>query len=265
MHKIIEKKRQRKRQVRIRLILLVGVILCSVGIIFMNLYKENKAVDKKISNERELAMEPVEEIFVTMEGVSQEGIPTGCESVSTVAVLRYLGVAITSEEFIENYLPCKAFWYENGELHGPNPHEYFAGNPFETSSLGCFSKVIVKAVEEMKRQGFSGTIDLKIENVTGTSLDMLAKTYLKQEIPVIVWVTNEMLPSYKGTEYLLEDGSRYEWTSREHCMVLCGMDGESYYLMDPLAAGEMVKYDRELVECRYEEMGREAVVIYRQQ
>ena len=35
--------------------------------------------------------------------------PTGCESVSTVMLLRFLGIDITVDEFIEKYLEKKSF------------------------------------------------------------------------------------------------------------------------------------------------------------
>ena len=39
-------------------------------------------------------------MLIEMNGLSQDGIPTGCESVSAVMVLNYWGVDITPEEFI---------------------------------------------------------------------------------------------------------------------------------------------------------------------
>ena len=42
---------------------------------------------------------------------------------------------------------------------------------------------------------------------------------------------------------------------------MCGYDEENYYIMDPLADGEIVGYPRELVEMRYKEMKQSAVVI----
>ena len=43
--------------------------------------------------------------------------PTGCESVSTVMLLQYLGYEITVDEFIENYLEKKDFETKEGQLY----------------------------------------------------------------------------------------------------------------------------------------------------
>ena len=40
--------------------------------------------------------------------------PTGCESVSTVMLLRFLGIDITVDEFIEKYLEKKSFEERDG-------------------------------------------------------------------------------------------------------------------------------------------------------
>ena len=42
--------------------------------------------------------------------------PTGCESVSTVMLLRFLGIDITVDEFIEKYLEKKSLKKETGRF-----------------------------------------------------------------------------------------------------------------------------------------------------
>ena len=42
--------------------------------------------------------------------------PTGCESVSTVMLLRFLGIDITVDEFIEKYLEKKSFEERDGQV-----------------------------------------------------------------------------------------------------------------------------------------------------
>lgn len=201
--------------------------------------------------------------LISMNGLSQDGIPTGCEAVSTVSALRYFGINVSPEEFIRSYLQCGNFWKENGVVYGPDPHECFAGDPFEAGSLGCFPEVIVNALWSMKNSQYQGMAEMEIKDVSGTSLSTLAETYVADNIPVIVWVTIDMMPSYEGMEYYLTDGSRYVWHAREHCMVLCGFDQKQYYLMDPLSDGNIVTYDIKNVEERYEEMGCQAVVVYK--
>ena len=53
----------------------------------------------------------------------KETYPTGCESVSTVMLLNFLGYNITVDEFIEKYLDCGAFGIGCGQLFGPDPRQ----------------------------------------------------------------------------------------------------------------------------------------------
>ena len=50
-----------------------------------------------------------------------EKYPTGCESVTSVMLLHYLGYDISVDEFIEKYLVKKEFEIRDGVLYGPNP------------------------------------------------------------------------------------------------------------------------------------------------
>lgn len=198
---------------------------------------------------------------IALDGLSQDGIPTGCESVSTVCVLQYWGIDITPDTFIQNYLPCESFLVKGETIYGPDPNESFAGDPYTSGSLGCFSNVIIKALDAMKADGYAGIRDFQFLNIRDQSLASLADTYVTRGIPVIVWATMNMQPSYDGMEYYLKDGSLFTWTAREHCMVLCGFSDSSFYLMDPMADGEIVAYDKDVSETRFDELEQQVVVL----
>lgn len=200
--------------------------------------------------------------IIPLHGLSQNEVPTGCEAVSTVTVLQHLGIKITIDEFIESFLPCQGFYRMNGALYGPDPNEFFAGNPYEKNSLGCYPNVILKALREMKNSAYPGMENLNFRNVSGTDLETLITQYIKNQQPVILWVTIDMKESYKGMKYYLEDNNLYTWTAQEHCVVLCGFDETTYHFMDPLANGKIVNYPKELVEKRYNEIGKNAVVVF---
>lgn len=51
--------------------------------------------------------------------------PTGCESVSAVMLLKYLGYEITVDEFIQNCLECREMEIRDGVLYGPDPNKFF--------------------------------------------------------------------------------------------------------------------------------------------
>ncbi len=82
--------------------------------------------------------------------ISQKGkYPTGCESVSTVMLLRFLGFDISVDKFIQNYLDCRNFEMRDGQLYGPDPKEYFCGSPYSEDDFGCYAPVICKALRKV--------------------------------------------------------------------------------------------------------------------
>lgn len=203
--------------------------------------------------------EEVPEHIMDIKGMSQDGIPTGCEAVSATAALNYLGVKIQASDFIDIFLPKESFYYVGKALYGGNPEEVFAGSPFDPYSLGCFPPVIVKAVNRMKETGYKGCENINVEDISGMALEDIGKVYIANDIPVLIWITADMRKPRNGTTYYLDDNSKYNWKAGEHCMVLCGYDEESYYFLDSLKGGEMVSYEKEIVENIYKEMGKRAV------
>ena len=181
--------------------------------------------------------------------------PTGCESVSAVIALQYAGVDISVANFVDKYLDKSSHFYnENGKRYGPDPYKVFVGSPRSTASYGCMAPVIENAVKKIV--GSSMTV----ENKTGYTLPMLCKDYIDKGIPCVVWVSIGMLETYRSASWTLEDGSTYYFPANEHCMVLIGYSDTHYYFSDPYR-GEHVKYACALAEQRFEELGRQALVV----
>ena len=181
--------------------------------------------------------------------------PTGCESVSAVIALQYAGVDISVADFVDKYLDKSSHFYnENGKRYGPDPYKVFVGSPRSTASFGCMAPVIENAVKKIV--GSSMTV----ENRTGYTLPMLCKSYIDKGIPCVVWVSIGMLETYRSASWTLEDGSTYYFPANEHCMVLIGYSDTHYYFSDPYR-GEHVKYACALAEQRFEELGRQALVV----
>lgn len=76
-----------------------------------------------------------------------EDYPNGCESVSAVMALRYLGFDIDVDTFIDKYLPCGPRPAVGGI--GPDPSQVYCGDPRSTSGWGCYSSVIANALNEV--------------------------------------------------------------------------------------------------------------------
>ena len=172
--------------------------------------------------------------------------PTGCESVSTVMLLQYLGYDITVDEFIADYLEMKDFEEREGQLFGAAPNLYFCGSPYDKDSFGCYAPVICKALEKAIGDRYN------IYNETDTSIDELIRKYIDEDIPVIFWACINMREPIVGPEWkLLDSGDIFTWISNEHCMLFVGYDEEGYYFNDPHENRGLICYDKELVENRH--------------
>lgn len=183
--------------------------------------------------------------------------PTGCESVSAVMALQYLGVDITPGEFVDRFLPLGDAPHPDadGVLVGCDPAEAFPGDPRSQSGWGCFAPVILSALE----QAAEGRFEAK--DLTGDSLETLCTQYLAAGSPVLVWVTIGMAPASEGDTWLLEgSGEPFTWTEPLHCAVLVGWDDACYYLNDPLAE-KASAYSKEAVEAAYQAMGSQAIAL----
>ena len=181
--------------------------------------------------------------------------PSGCESVSAVMMLQYWGQNITVGQFIDNYLPkSNHFYTENGCYYGPDPYEFFIGDPRTTQAYGCMAPVRERAINDY----YGGNSPL--QNVTGLTLPQLCKEYIANDQPVLVWVSIGMIEIYDSAQWYLDDGTLYTWPANEHCMMLVGYDDTYYYLNDPYT-GKVKKYAHWICEDRYQTMGKQALVI----
>lgn len=190
-----------------------------------------------------------------------EKYPNGCESVSAVMVLRYFGMPISVENYIDNYLPKGRAPFRDGKdlYYADDPRKVFLGSPYSKYGWGCYAPVIVTATNKC--------IDhkkLEVKNITGTSFDTLCRTYIDKDIPVIVWATSGMeavrptKPSHTWT--ILGTSEQFTWKSPMHCLVLVGYDDNNYYFNDPQQS-KNYRYTKSAVLTAYSALGMQAVVI----
>ena len=201
--------------------------------------------------------------------------PTGCESVSAVMLLQYLGVEISVDEFIKEYLPCRPFEERDGKLIGADPRREFAGSPYDPDSMGCYAPVIRAALERVlaERAGETdGSRDEKqteipvwhVEDLTGVSMEQLCTEYLDRGRPVIFWACIDMKEPVTGPDWYLEDGTTvFTWISNEHCMLLVGYDETNYYFNDPWEHHGVIGYEKTITEARHQAQYAMAVSAYR--
>lgn len=184
--------------------------------------------------------------------------PTGCESVSTVMLLQYLGCDITVDEFIENYLDKQDFEERDGVLYGPNPYKYFVGSPYDDESFGCYASVICDSLRKVLGDTY------EIIDETGKEIEELIETYIDNDMPVVFWACINMREPIVGPFWkLLENGEDFTWISNEHCMLLVGYDEENYYFNDPYENNGVFGYPRATVKDRHAAQHMQAVGVKR--
>ena len=192
-----------------------------------------------------------------------EDWPTGCESVSAVMALNFAGIGISVGDFIENYLPLGNPPYEAGRGRhsgyvGSDPREYFLGDPSTDFGWGCFSPVIMNALEEILADWGSDREALDLE---GYTLDELCEKWVAKGTPVLVWATIDMAEPEDDITFTIE-GTReqFTWVYPLHCLLLTGWDEDHYYFNDPLE-GQNIAYDRWDCQVAYEYLGRQALAV----
>ena len=180
---------------------------------------------------------------------------TACESIAAVNLLRYYGIDITPDDFLDGFLPVADYpsLGEDGELHAESPWEYFIGDPQRKDAYGCYNGALVKAINKI-RKGLAFAID-------DAGLDELCHDYIDNGEPVIIWATINMAPSRPGHTWIMPNGESYTFISPEHALVMVGYDDNFYYFSDSLQYPEIAKYRRDAVEKAYDALYRQAVAV----
>lgn len=189
--------------------------------------------------------------------------PNGCESCSTVMALNHVGIDITVDDFIEDYLDmCEVPYHDkDGRYVGHTPWEYFLGDPRLSTGLCCYAPVIINALEK-----FVDPDEYLVEEHYNVPLDELCRDYINNGIPIIFWGTMYMRNPYymNWTWHVLGGGEddTFTWVAPMHCLLLVGYDDEFYYFNDPVA-GKGVAYSKEDTELAYEGLYMQAVTVSR--
>ena len=185
-------------------------------------------------------------------------LPTGCEITSITMVVNFYGYDYDKITMTDKYLDkSDNFYYDNGQLFGPNPQKFFLGNPRSTSGYGlqCFSGTWVntlnKVFEENKSEHYA-------EDISGRSLEDLEGEL--QSAPILISASIDMNPAsprvlFKDSE-TKEDVTTYR---NFHCVVLVGYDEDYYYVNDPL--GTFSKLEKARLERAYTSTGQQAVIV----
>ena len=181
-----------------------------------------------------------------------------CESISTVMALQYLGIDISVDEFINQYLDKGKVPYhdKDGVYWGSSPWEVFPGNPTDETGWGCYAPVIAKALNK-----FMDKDTYQVKELYNTRISKLCKDYIDKGTPVIFWATIEMQEPYKGSTWkLIGSEEKFTWIRPMHCVLLVGYDDDYYYFNDPWEK-KAQRYKKADVEKAYKGLYQQAVVV----
>lgn len=189
--------------------------------------------------------------------ITQEGfLPTGCETVSAMMALSFLGIKADAEVILSHMETVELHMGRDGVKTGPSPDEAFIGDPRRDDGYGCFPPVIKKAVEGAYPRVAGVTV------TTGKPLNRLAHDYVKKGIPVLIWATVDMRTARKGTQWrITSTGELFTWSQGEHCLLLVGYDSGNYYFNDPFENRGRISVPKEQANARYTELGSKSAVI----
>ena len=140
--------------------------------------------------------------------------PNGCESVSAVMALRYFGIDMTVDDFIDNYLDMGDAPVVGGI--GPDPTLVYCGDPRRKDGWGCHSSVIVNALDK-----FIDYEKFTVSSYRGRTLDELCRRYIDRDVPVIIWATVGMVDSSEEQYWAIwttPQGKAVTYNKKLHCI-----------------------------------------------
>lgn len=215
--------------------------------------KENilTTTEETSNNIQENIVENVGENPLPVNPLSQSPeLLTGCEVVSLTMALNYNGFNIDKCTLSDNYLP-------KGEVGNTDFKKAFVGNPRNNDSYGCYSPVIEKTANNFLIEQGS---NLRGYDISGSEFENLF-SYIDTGIPVIVWGTRNCEQGHYSVTWNVA-GQKLQWYTPEHCMLLTGYDRKNriVYVCDPLK-GKVETYDLSIFNQRYNDLGKQAVII----
>ncbi len=249
----------------------ICIIITAILLISNNNYNTlNEEIYDSISEYESISSSNQNRKIIDVPYINQDKIVYGCEAVSSTMLLQYCGYKLSAKEFTDNYL-IKKDWYigKNKKIYGPDPNAAFPGNPYKSSGIncgfGCYAPSTAKSINKILDQEKH-----EVKVTTGTSIHDLIEKYIDNDIPLLIWATMGMSPSRKTMSWIinyvdenskLKIGDTYTWTAGEHCLVLVGYDKDKYYFNDPYKNHGLIGYQKSLVEKRFDELGKQSLVI----
>lgn len=197
------------------------------------------------------------ETFLPVELIMQKPeLPNGCEITSLTSALNFYGYKADKEVLSDEFLAKRPFYRSGGKLYAPHPDDAFSGDPRSPSGFYVFAPPVVDAGNKYV-ESVGGTHE--VMDITGSSREDIL-SYVEQGKPVVIWVTLGLNPPNFNYHWYIDDTDEYyEAVLNLHCVVINGIKGEEFYVMDPLEGN--VFYEVEAFLDSYESLGSRAIII----
>lgn len=192
--------------------------------------------------------------------------PNGCEAAAATMLLNYLGIDITLDDFISNYLPMSEVYEKDGVRYGPNPSVSYAGNPADPNrGWGVFEPIIANAItnilKEKKKSNPRFEYNL-YENNEKYSLKRAANQLNGTFTPFLIWTTIDYTEAEDVYEWFSYDQKNtYTYPKNSHVVVVTGVDENYYYINDPLKEEKNIAIQKDLLESSFDSLGRQFLIV----
>jgi uncharacterized protein YvpB len=174
-------------------------------------------------------------------------------------LLRYLGIRITVNEFVDFFLPQGQMSRKEGKLIGCDPEKEFAGSPYEKNSFGCYPGVLIKAMNDCFLQ--KGMAYTAID-ATGLSTKEILAEGIDADMPVLYWVTHDLNPPALELSWTIKDtGKKVNWYRNLHCVLMTGYEEDTLDFINPGETTVREIVSRSLAMRRHAELGRRTVIV----
>ena len=237
-------------------LILLSAILCACA----NDVESSVPVIDMPSNTEITTVNPVTEYRIeNFECIYQSPeLSTGCEITAMDMVLNYYGFDIDKVTLANEYMPTISYdTYHNDEnvTDKSDMNNYFIGDP-ET----VWGYIAGTGAIQIATNDYLADVNNKKKayDITGEPVSELYK-YVENDIPVVVWVTINMVDRTDIRYYYVDDDTYIEWTMDDHGAVLIGYDDTTVTLADPING--IMEYDRTQFESVFESRENMAVVV----
>nr|WP_310197335.1 C39 family peptidase [Neobacillus niacini] len=240
---------------------LIGIMVIT-GVVFFSNNKETISsekrgntgvVEEKILSEKVNVSEDnkiVEEMLLDVPLLNQMDAPqlyNGCEVTSLAMILNYKGIPVTKNQLAQE-IERVPLQYNNGG--NGNPNTGFVGNMEVGPGLGVFHEPIFELAQKY----------LNAADLTNSSFNQLLKEVANGN-PVWVITTSTFAPVSDFETWQTPEGT-VDITYKMHSVVITGYDSANIYINNPYGTKNQ-KVDRESFIKAWEQMGKQAVVVYK--